>query len=649
MLLHRIASHTSNLDRLQHLSILPTESSAFYSCSSSASLQFIDEECGGSPPVEQSSVVQGRRISRVLSSKEAGADTLVPVHCGKLRSNATDSETSKDQSQISSHFALTIYKESFFTRYYTPIPFQTRAHDEKTFPSLGSLTYVRFPPPCNLITLGRTVGSGKYGLILEARRSSNYNESYHSRTSSLYEWNMVAKCMSHELSCKIELNAYCHMKHMILSRGASERNCDRFASDEHSALESTPKLQGTFHPFIAQLLAYARVQVSPVASAKQVESASDKLCSVGCASWLSQIALNDKPNLSPVYHFLLFHRAVGGDLANLSFRQLQQPMLLSDAVFYVAEITEALLWLHGIGIVHQDLKPDNVLIRADGHVMLIDFGLACVIPDGPGSTYPGNIVCTSLHMPPEVANYPVGTVPVWHSVDWYSLGVLFHRLLCSGKYPPTPIVMRHYLSVCARSVPTLPNYCKSLLVGLLSPDPKTRLGGDLKIGGLAVLLHPGLIYPLLGFEQSGGKSTSDLQKLMATGSKLPLELQAAMLQTMNTISWSVPSLIITGRRIKTKSTTHLPTWINQLRVAIREGRLIPPFRPLSSLNVRLLNFIHVRQLLKGAKIHSRQHRKAKTNNCFDLETCWLNGPVGLSVKLTRSAELRSDRLDKDGS
>ncbi|KAF5399941.1 Serine/threonine-protein kinase psk1 [Paragonimus heterotremus] len=592
MLLHRIASHNSNLDSLQynHLSILPTDSSAFYSRCSSASLQFIDEECGRSPPVEQSSLVQGRRISGVISTKESGTDTLISVHFGKLRSNVTDSETGNDQSQTSSNFALPIYKESFFTRYYTPAPFQTRTHDENNFPCLGSLTYVRFPPPCNLISLGRTVGTGKYGRILEARRSSNHNGSCHSRTSSFYEWNMVAKCMSHELSCKIELNAYCHMKQMILSRGASERNCDPFTSDEHTASESMLKLQGTFHPFIARLLAYTRMQVSPVASAKHVESASDKLCPIGCASWLSQIALNDKPNVSPVYHFLLFYRAVGGDLANLSFRQLQQPMLLSDAVFYVAEITEALLWLHGIGIVHQDLKPDNVLIRADGHVMLIDFGLACVIPDGPGSTYPGNIVCTSLHMPPEVANYPVGTVPVWHSVDWYSLGVLFHRLLCFGKYPPTPIVMRHYLSVCARSVPTLPTYCKSLLVGLLSPDPKTRLGGDLKIGGLAVLLHPGLIYPLLGFEQSSSRSTSDTQKFMATGSKLPLELQAAMLQTMSTSSWSVPSLVITGRRFITKSATRLPTWINQLRVAIREGRLIPPFRPLSSRKDRLSHF-----------------------------------------------------------
>ncbi|KAF8566927.1 hypothetical protein P879_07464 [Paragonimus westermani] len=540
MLLNRTTSQTSNLDRLQHShsSVLPTylSTSLFYSRCSSSSLQFIDEECDGSPPVEQSSLIQGRRIPRALCSKKAEVGVAVSVHFGKLRSNATDDETNNDQSQMSAHFTRPIYRESFFTRYYTPGRFQTRTNDENNSPSLGSLNYVRFPPPCNLITLGRTVGTGKYGLIVEARRCSSQNSPCHSRTTPFYEWDMVAKCMSHELSCKIELNAYRHMKRMILSGDVSEGNCDCLANGEHSTSESVSKLHGTFHPFIARLLAYARMQVSPVASAKQEELASDKLCSIGCASWLSQLALNDKPNVSPVYHFLLFHRAVGGDLANLSFHQLHQPMLLCDAVFYVAEITEALLWLHGIGIVHQDLKPDNVLIRADGHVMLIDFGLACVIPDGPGSTYPGNIVCTSLHMPPEVANYPVGTVPVWHSVDWYSLGVLFHRLLCAGKYPPTPIVMEHYLSVCARSVPTLPTYCKTLLIGLLSPDPKTRLGGDLKIGGLAVLLHPGLIYPLLGFEQSSIKSTSNLQKHMATGSKLPLELQAAMLQTMSTSS-----------------------------------------------------------------------------------------------------------------
>ncbi|KAA3675735.1 uncharacterized protein DEA37_0006016 [Paragonimus westermani] len=594
MLLNRTTSQISNLDRLQrgHSSVLPTDLSAslFYSRCSSASFQFIDEECDGSPPVEQSSLILERRIPRALSSKKTEADVAASVHFGELRSNATDGETSNDQSQISARHTRPVYRESFFTRYYTPGRFQTRTHEETNLTSLGSLTYVRFPPPCNLITLGRTIGTGKYGLIVEARRCSNQISPCDSRTTSFSEWDMVAKCMSHELSCKIELNAYRHMKQMILSGDAFGGNCDFLTNSEHKTSENVSKLQGTFHPFIARLLAYARLHVSPVASARQEESVSDKLCPIGCANWLSQMALNDKPNVSPVYHFLLFHRAVGGDLANLSFHQLHQPMLLCDAVFYVAEITEALLWLHGIGIVHQDLKPDNVLIRADGHVMLIDFGLACVIPDGPGSTYPGNIVCTSLHMPPEVANYPVGTVPVWHSVDWYSLGVLFHRLLCAGKYPPTPNVMEHYLSVCARSVPTLPTYCKTLLIGLLSPDPKTRLGGDLKIGGRAVLLHPGLIYPLLGFEQSSSKSTSNLQKHVATGSKLPLELQAAMLQTMSTSNWSVPSLIVTGRRIKTKNTTHLPMWVDQLRVAIREGRLIPPFRPLSSHKDSLFHF-----------------------------------------------------------
>src|SRR6185437_11045477 len=64
----------------------------------------------------------------------------------------------------------------------------------------------------------------------------------------------------------------------------------------------------------------------------------------------------------------------GGEL----FAHLQQIHHFTElrAKFYVAEIVCALESLHDLGIIYRDLKPENILLDADGHVVLIDFGLA---------------------------------------------------------------------------------------------------------------------------------------------------------------------------------------------------------------------------------------------------------------------------------
>ncbi len=67
---------------------------------------------------------------------------------------------------------------------------------------------------------------------------------------------------------------------------------------------------------------------------------------------------------------------VGGDLKTLlsMYGFFDEPM----AVFYAAEVTLALEYLHKHGIVHRDIKPDNMLISKCGHIKLTDFGLSRV-------------------------------------------------------------------------------------------------------------------------------------------------------------------------------------------------------------------------------------------------------------------------------
>lgn len=72
--------------------------------------------------------------------------------------------------------------------------------------------------------------------------------------------------------------------------------------------------------------------------------------------------------------YLVMEYMVGGDLKSL----LTVSGFFDEAAarFYCAEITLALQYLHSHGIVHRDIKPDNMLLSATGHVKLTDFGLS---------------------------------------------------------------------------------------------------------------------------------------------------------------------------------------------------------------------------------------------------------------------------------
>lgn len=68
---------------------------------------------------------------------------------------------------------------------------------------------------------------------------------------------------------------------------------------------------------------------------------------------------------------------------------LEQMFSERVARFYIAELVLALDHLHSLGIVYRDLKPENCLLDAEGHVLLTDFGLSKVSVDGKANTFCG--------------------------------------------------------------------------------------------------------------------------------------------------------------------------------------------------------------------------------------------------------------------
>ena len=117
------------------------------------------------------------------------------------------------------------------------------------------------------------------------------------------------------------------------------------------------------------------------------------------------------------------------DGANL--RQVQATGRLSpaEALRLVPHICEALQYAHDQGVVHRDLKPDNILLDARGRPKIADFGLAKLLQADGDLTQSGQILGTYRYMAPEQV---AGAKGVDHRADIYSLGVLLYEMLTGG-------------------------------------------------------------------------------------------------------------------------------------------------------------------------------------------------------------------------
>jgi eukaryotic-like serine/threonine-protein kinase len=179
----------------------------------------------------------------------------------------------------------------------------------------------------------------------------------------------------------------------------------------------------------------------------------------------------------------------GGTLADRMSRQGQLPFI--EAVRVAREVASALAAAHRRGIVHRDVKPQNILMDPEtGRALVVDFGIAGAVaghtvsgPDADRLTGLGMVVGTPRYMSPEQAS---GSRTLGPASDLYALGIVLYEML-AGAYPyqlssPSGAAAAHLVQAplpIRPKRPDLPHAAELLLDRLLAKDPEKRLhSGD---------------------------------------------------------------------------------------------------------------------------------------------------------------------------
>jgi len=261
----------------------------------------------------------------------------------------------------------------------------------------------------------------------------------------------------------------------------------------------------------------------------------------------------------------------------------QAELTLEQAVSIARQTAEGLYAAHSHGVIHRDLKAENVMVKASGQVKILDFGLAKRI-DGSCTdeslTKEGTVIGTCRAMSPEQAQGH----PLDHRSDLFSLGTLLYTMV-TGRHPfagPTPVetmrrVVYDPVPRADRINPDVPAQLATLIERMLAKDPEDRpADAALVAAALAQIEGIWLATPAPG---SSSRFSSELLIPRQRGRRLRLVLLGIVLAL---IAASVAALWLRHRGE--------PTVVAVLAPELRSGS-DPQTAPLAAdaMRVALLN------------------------------------------------------------
>ena len=189
------------------------------------------------------------------------------------------------------------------------------------------------------------------------------------------------------------------------------------------------------------------------------------------------------------YVFVVMEYFSGGDLKT----QIERGISREDAVRYTAEVAAALDTAHQQKILHRDLKPSNVMLRQDGSLALLDFGIATLMAESASHlTQVGYIVGTSHYVSPEQS---VGG-ELDASSDLYALGVMLYEML-EGKRPYTgssPIeIMQQHVQAPVPMLSSTSDPLNPIVRCLMAKDPGDRYASGAEVINALAQAIPALV------------------------------------------------------------------------------------------------------------------------------------------------------------
>jgi serine/threonine-protein kinase len=173
------------------------------------------------------------------------------------------------------------------------------------------------------------------------------------------------------------------------------------------------------------------------------------------------------------FRYLVMEYVEGLDLKRIVTEQ--GPLPPEDALDLSAQIAEALGAIHAEGIIHRDLKSQNVMRSPRGLVKVMDFGIAkSVEATATSATMAGQLIGTPEYMSPEQAR----GVPIDARSDIYALGIMMFELF-TGEVPfradtPVMTLLRHIQEPPPTDHPRIPPALQPILRKALAKDPDQR-------------------------------------------------------------------------------------------------------------------------------------------------------------------------------